>query len=181
VNSNDGTNTVVWWQQLGPYVNGLVNEYWAETANGSDQLRATGTAWYQQFDGWQRLVQTAQAAGDDFYGLTYGAAGDTATMSYGKASFLLDWNGGGGAFIYATTNNTDPGSSAWTTDIGTPTAAKQQVGVGWMRTYSGGITLVNPSPSSSQTFQLGASYTSPSGTTLTSVTLQPTTAMILRN
>src|SRR3954463_10405084 len=25
-NSNDGTNTVVWWKELGPYANGLMNE-----------------------------------------------------------------------------------------------------------------------------------------------------------
>ncbi len=27
-NSNDGTNTVAWWKQLGPYTNGLMNEYY---------------------------------------------------------------------------------------------------------------------------------------------------------
>jgi hypothetical protein len=178
-NSNDGTNTVTWWQELGPYVNGLMNEYYDETSNGTYQLRATGTAWYQSWDGWQRLVQTAQSMGDDFFGLTYDTAGNTTAMTYGKASFLLDWNGGGGAFMYAALDGSDPTSSAWTTDIGTPTASKQQVGTGWMRTYTGGVALVNPSATSAQTFQLGHSYVTPAGTAVTSVTLQPTTAIIL--
>jgi hypothetical protein len=178
-NSDDGTNTVTWWQQLGPYVNGLTNESYQETSDGSNILRSTGGAWTQNWDGWQRLVQTAQAMGKDFVGVTYGASGDTRTMTYGKASFLQDWNGGGGAFIFLPTDSSDPTNSAWTTDIGQPAAAKQQVGVGWMRQYTAGIALVNPSPTTSQTFSLGGSYLNADGATVTSVTLEPTTGLIL--
>jgi hypothetical protein len=181
-NSDDGTNTVTWWHQLGPYVNGLMNEYYDGTANGTNQLRATGSAWNQNWDGWQLLVQTAQSMGDDFFGVAYGTTGNTAAMTYGKASFLLDWNGGGGAFMYGVGSaaGPDPGSIAWTTDIGTPAGAKQQVGAGWMRRYTDGVALLNPSATSAQTFQLGGSYTTSSGSTLSSVTLQPTTGMILQ-
>lgn len=178
-NSNDGTNTITWWKELGPYANGLMNEYYDETSNGTYQLRTAGTAWNQQWDGWQRLISTAQSLGDDFFGLTYGAVGNTAAMQFGKASFLLDWNGGGGAFMYGATDGSDPTSSAWTTSVGQPAAAKQQVGVGWMRRYSGGVALVNPSATSAQTFSLGGSYVTPAGTTVSSVTLQPGTGMIL--
>src|SRR5436190_2114217 len=178
-NSNDGTNTVAWWKQLGPYANGLMNEYYDETSNGTYQLRTTGTAWYQQWGGWQRLIGTAQSMGDDFFGLMKGTAGNTAAMQYGKASFLLEWNGGGGAFMYGATDGSDPTNSSWTTSIGQPAAAKQQLGVGWMRLYSAGVALVNPSPTSPQTFSLGGSYTTPSGATVTSVTLQPGTGMVL--
>ncbi len=178
-NSDNGTNTVAWWQQLGPSVNGLMNEYYMETSNGTDTLRSTGGSWAQNWDGWQRLVATAQSMGDDFYGVMYGAAGNTAAMTYGKASFLLDWNGGGGAFMYGNNDGSDPTSSAWTTSIGTPAAAKQQVGVGWMRRYSGGVVLVDPDPTTAQTFNLGGGYLTPAGATTTSVTLQPVTAMIL--
>jgi hypothetical protein len=93
---------------------------------------------------------------------------DTALMTFGKASFLLEWNGGGSVFAY-NGGTCDPTNSAWTTSIGTPTAPKFQVGVGWERTYTGGTVLVNPSPSASQTFTVnGSSYT-----------LAPTTARIL--
>ena len=111
--------------------------------------------------------------GDDFVGVTYGAPGDTQMMTYGKASFLLDWNGGGGAFIYQATDGSDPANSAWTASIGQPAAAKQQVGVGWMRQYTDGVVLVNPDPSNSQTFSLGGSYLNTDGTIVTSVTLAP--------
>jgi hypothetical protein len=177
-NSDTGTNAVAWWQQLGPYVNGLMNEYYQETSEGSDTLRSTGGSWTQNWDGWQRLVATAQSMGDDFFGVMYGATGNTAAMAYGKASFLLDWNGGAGAFIYANNDSSDPGNAAWTTDIGQPMSTKQHVGSGWLRRYSGGVALVNPG-TSKQKFQLGGSYVTPSGATVSSVTLPPVTAMIL--
>ena len=92
-----------------------MNEYYQETSDGNNTLRTTGSSWTQNWDGWQRLVATAQNMGDDFIGVTYGPAGDTQAMLYGKASFLLDWNGGGGAFMYHANDNSDPTDSAWTT------------------------------------------------------------------
>ena len=61
-------------------------------------------------------------------------------------------------------------------DIGQPSAAKFQVGVGWRRNYSGGTVVVNPNTATSQTFALGATYLTSSGSSVTSVTLAPTTA-----
>jgi hypothetical protein len=95
-----------------------------QTSDGSNLLRSTGGSWTQNWDGWQRLVGTAQAIGKDFVGITYGASGDTHAMTFGKASFLLDWKGGGGAFIYETVDGSDPANNAWTTSIGQPLAAK---------------------------------------------------------
>ncbi len=158
-----------------------MNESYAETAEGSNTLRSSGSSWMQNWDGWQRLIGTAQAMGKDFVGVTYGDPGDTRRMIYGKASFLQEWNGGGSVFIFNPTDNSDPWNSAWTTDIGRPAAAKQHIGSGWMRQYTGGIALVNPSPSASQTFQLGGSYLTSTGSTVTSATLAPTTGLILRS
>lgn len=177
-NSDDGTNTVTWWKQLGPYADGLMNEYYDETSSSTGQLRVMGTAWYQHWDGWGRLIGTAQSMGDDFLGLTKQTCTDTAAMTYGKASFLLEWNGGSGAFMF-TCGTSDPANPAWTTSIGQPLGSRMQVGVGWMRFYSGGVALVNPSPTSSETFSLGASYVTPSGASVSSVTLQPGTGMVL--
>ncbi len=179
--SLDGTTDVAWWQQLGPYVNGLMNEYYQETQDGNNTLRASGTSsWTQYWDGWQRLISTAQNMGKDFVGVTYGAPGDTQTMTYAKASFLQQWNGGNSTLIFNPTDNSDPWNPAWTTNIGQPAATSQQVGTGWMRQYTNGIALVNPDPNNPQTFQLPGSYLTPNGTTVTTVTLQPTTGMILQ-
>jgi hypothetical protein len=186
-NSDDGANTISWWQQLGPYVNGLMNEFYDETSDGNNTLRTTGSSWTQNWNDWQQLIQTAQGMGDDFVGVTYGAAGDTQAMSYGKASFLLDWDGAGGAFIYDSVggaNNSNAGSdplaSAIPSDnVGRPVAAAQQVGLGWIRRYSRGIVLVNPDATNAQSFSLGGSYYERPGDAVTSISLPPASGAIL--
>ena len=145
--SDDGSLTAQFWQELGPYVNGLCTEFYQQTAEGSYTPRASGSSsWMQFWDGWQKLIPTAQAMGDDFVGMSYGAAGDTRTMMYGDASFLMEWNGAGGAYMFDPFDNSDPWNPAWTTDIGQPAAAKQQVGSGWMRAYTGRGRARQPEP-----------------------------------
>ena len=181
--SDDGNNTIHWWRKLGPYVNGLMNEYYQETSDGNDTVRSAGNTWFQYWDNWERLVNVAQRLGDDFVGVTYGPSDGSEQLTYGDASFLLDWNGRGGAFIYHTPSVLDnqgaPLSIAWTTSIGKPAAPKQQVGTGWMRRYTDGVALVHPNPAAAQSFALGGRYLTPNGAAVTSVTLAPTTAMIL--
>ena len=178
--SNTGATTASWWRRLNPYVSGLMQEYYGETPDGSNRLRSDGTGWAENWNAWQRLVRIAQANGRDFVGLTYGQPGDTRTMQYGKASFLLDWNGRGGAFVYASTGSGNPWNSAWTQSLGRPTGPKRAVGSGWLRRYSGGVVLLNPSPSTVQRFALHGRYEAAGGSVAESVTLPPTTALILR-
>lgn len=178
--SDTGATTASWWRQLNPYVSGLMQEYYGETPDGSNRLRSDGTGWAQNWNGWQRLVQVAQANGRDFVGLTYGQQGDTRTMQYGKASFLLDWDGRGGAFVYEPTSGGNPWNAAWTQSLGGPAGRKRAVGSGWLRRYRGGVVLLNPSPSSSQSFVLHGRYVAADGSLTTAVTLPPTTALILR-
>lgn len=165
---DDGTSTINWWKRVGPFSDGLMNENYAQTSGGPKEVRASGSAWYQEWDGWQRLVPTAQSMGKDFIGLTEQSCTNTATMTYAKASFLLGWNGGGSVFIY-TCGSSNSANSAWTTNIGTPRAAKVRVGAGYQRAFTDGTVLVNPSASVSQKFTVGG----------TSYTLAPTTARIL--
>jgi Hypothetical glycosyl hydrolase family 15 len=178
--SDTGATTADWWTELGPYVSGFMNESYDQLSDGSNAMRTTGPSWTQNWDAWQRLIQVAQTMGKDFVGVTYGAVGDTQTMTYGKASFLLDWNGGGGAFIYVPTDGSSPTSATATMQVGRPAGVKRRVGVGWMRTYSDGVVLVDPSPSTAQTFMLDGTYLTASGSAVTSVTLSPATGMILR-
>lgn len=179
--TSDGTNDVAWWKAVGPYVNGLLSEYWIQNPNSLTQLYDTNPCcWTGHWEGWLRLAEAAKSTGADFFPLLYGASTDTRIMRYGKASFLLVWDGAGGGFIFNPTDPVDPWNPAWTTDIGTPVAARYQVGVGWRRNYTRGTALVNPNAFSAQTFALGGRYLTPSGATVTSVTLQPVTAMVLR-
>jgi hypothetical protein len=101
-------------------------------------------------------------------------------MTYGKASFLLDWNGHGGAFIYAATQNAKAWDGAWTQDLGRPLKRKRAVGAGWLRRYRHGIVLLNPSPSSAQRFVLPRRYETSAGRSVKTATLPPTTGLILR-
>jgi putative glycosyl hydrolase-like family 15 (GHL15) protein len=166
--SDDGALTAKWWKEVGRYADGLMNENYDETPDGAKRMRTSGPAWYQEWDGWQRLIPTAQSMGKDFIGITYQSCSNTAAMTYAKASFLLGWNGGGSVFIYKC-GSSDPTNRAWTTSIGAPAGAKLRVGVGWQRSYTGGTVLVNPSASRSQSFTVkGVRYT-----------LAPTTARIL--
>jgi Hypothetical glycosyl hydrolase family 15 len=178
--SNDGTNDVTWWQRLAPNVNGLFSEYWQQDPNNLGTVFSDcGCAWTGWWSKWQRLMTTAQGAGDDFYSEVYGLSTNTRVIRYEKASFLMDWNGAGGGMVWNPTDTGDPWNADWTTDVGTPSGSRFTVGVGWRRNYTGGTVLINPSPSSSQTFQLEAAYVLPGGSSTTSVTLAPLSAMIL--
>jgi hypothetical protein len=142
--SNDASLEKLWWQQLAPYVSGLSTEYWTLNPATPSQIRSTGSQWYQQWDAWQGLVTTAQNAGIDFFGLTYGTAGTPNIMRYAKGSFLLDWNGRGGAVMFEPTDGSDPWNLNWTSDPGVPSAAKVQIASGvWQRQYSAGTVVVN--------------------------------------
>jgi hypothetical protein len=177
--SNDGSGVASWWRRLAPYVSGFANEHYEETSDGRDTLRTDGTTWNQRWSGWERLVATAQSLGKDFVGLTYGPPGDARRMSYGKASFLLDWNGTGGAYVYVPTGEGDPWDGAWTADIGRPEAPKRRVGAGWARRYTGGVVVLNPSGSSSQRFVLGGRYLSPADGRVSEITLPPASGLVL--
>jgi len=177
--SDDGTLTAAFWQRLAPHVSGLMSEYWEQLASNTSQLRSSGSSsWTQNWEGWLNLVNVAQSAGSDFFGLMEGSSSSVNLMRYGKASFLLAWDGGGGAFVFHPDG--DPWNSEWTTDIGQPVGGRYQVGVAWRRDYSGGTVVLNPSPSSSQAISLGGTFTKVDGTPVTSVTLGPTSALILR-
>jgi hypothetical protein len=146
--TDDGSLEAAWWRRLAPSVSGLHSEYWLQDPTNTSRLRGLGPEWWNHWDGWQRLVRVAQSNGADFVGYTEGSITNTRAMRYGKASFLLDWDGGGGGFIYSATDAADPWNVAWTTDIGRPTAAKVSLGGGaWMRRFQRGTVIVNPTTS----------------------------------
>jgi hypothetical protein len=77
-------------------------------------------------------------------------------------------------------NGTSFNAYDWGENLGLPTdPARVAVGVGWMRHYSAGVAIVNPTPSSSQAFSLGGTYKTPDGASVSSVTLSPVSGMIL--
>ncbi|MBA3844640.1 MAG: hypothetical protein H0X39_18830 [Actinobacteria bacterium] len=171
--------TASWWQRIGPSTDALMSEYWQQDPNTRVLQTADGAATNHWNDG-ERLMEIAQESGSSFLGLQVGAASDERLMRYGRASFLLAWNGKDGAYIFNPTDSADPWSAAWTIDVGDPIEARHKVGVGWQRAYSEGMVLLNPSASRSQIFNLGGPYRLSTGDVVSSVTLAPTSAQILR-
>jgi hypothetical protein len=107
---------------------------------------------------------------------------DTQTMRYGRASFLLAWNGrSDSASQVRPGGNADPYNSEWGADVGTPIGTRTQAGVAWKRTFSGGIVVVNPDPAQTATVSLGGSYLNQAGQTITSITLASGDAAILKS
>ena len=108
-------------------------EYWLQSPIDVT-LRAVGPRWYELWPSWQSLVSVAQRAGVDFFGLMYGAGADVRAMRYVRGSFLLDWNGRGGAVIFATTDRPDPYHAAWVKQLGTAMKPKRPLASGvWQR------------------------------------------------
>ena len=183
VGSNDGTLTAAFWRRLAPHVSGLCSEYWQQLPTDPSVLRLQGgDDWTHEWEGWQSLIDVAQNAGADFFTDMYGTSTSTGIMRYGKASFLLDWNGKGGAFRYlADDGNSDPWNAEWTMNVGLPVGPRYQVGVGWRRDFTAGTAILNPNQKASQQFSLGGTYFRADGTAVTSVTLAPGQALVLQS
>jgi hypothetical protein len=166
--SDNGTQDVVWWQMVGPYASGLMNEFWQQRADAYPyDVRLSGTdCWCKNWDGWQRLIGTAQNMGVDFVGLSYSDITDYAKMHYTRGSFLLEWNGGTGAYMMSPNQSVDPYNINWTYNIGKPNGSKTQPVSGvWQRAYTNGIVIVNPTTStvtvSGHTISPGDAYIGP--------------------
>jgi hypothetical protein len=142
--SNTGEHYARFFKQVAPHVDGIMMEYWMQNPVDIARLRSLGSSWYEYYDGWQSLVSITQAAGAEFFGLMYGSGGDTRAMRYGRAAFLLDWNGKGGAFMWAPVDRNDPYHAVAVRQLGQPSAAKFQRGPGvWQRRYEHGIVVLN--------------------------------------
>jgi hypothetical protein len=142
--SDTGELTAAFWRRIAPGVSGLMSEFWLQNPTDIVQLRSLGTLWHQNWGGWQSLVSVAQGAGADFFALTYGSAGDRRAMRFLRGSFLLDWNGRGGALIYETRDRSDPYDRAWVRQVGRPLGPKVERAPGvWERRYTKAIVVVN--------------------------------------
>jgi hypothetical protein len=155
-NQDNGAGDLNWAKMIAP--DGIMEEDWQETRNGSAQLRTSGSNWDQDWTTWLSAAQGIQAAGMDFVGLSY-----NTNIAYTYASLLLA-NSGRGVFIHATLDGSDPWNSLFTYNIGTPSGSVTQSGVGYWRKYTNGQVIVNPSPTSA--------------VTINNHTLQPMTAYI---
>jgi hypothetical protein len=179
--SNDGSSVADWWRAIGPSASALEMGTWEQNPNQLDQLfDVDPCCWTGNWDGWLRLVDVAQGLGVDFLGQQGAVSTNAALLRYGRASFLLKWNGVGGAYLFSPTDMADPFAAEWTMDLGGPLAPMQAVGVAWRRDFSRGAVVVNPSGTQSQAVDLGGTFYQADGTALSSATLPPVSALLLR-
>ena len=158
---------------MAPYLSLVNREFlvrWNDGALFSDAL----------WDSTMSFMDAFNATGTPITAICYGELSETQVMRYFRATFLLGWNGeAGSAVFYRPSTSVDPWSSEWTVDIGSPVSARYAVGVGWRRDFAGGTVVIDPSSTADQTFDLGGTYTMPDGSSVTAVTLSPTTALVL--
>ena len=158
-------------------VSGVMLEHWMKPGQDSSYARYGNGDWTYQM----QQAADVMDAGKMFLPLTYGDPGDTTTQEYARASFLMSWNGGNSSLLWVPDGTgINTWSSRWTTDLGLPAGPAQQLPSGvWERRYAGGLVLVNPSTTASVSVDTGASYLTPSGASVTSVRLAPTTGAVL--
>ena len=153
------------------------HEFWMRWQEGTPLM--SGAEWLTSIE----MQEAIEATGASWTAITYGSLGDTTAMRYARASFLLAWNGrqGSALFYRPDPDLVDPYASEWTSDVGTPSGNRYAVGVGWRRQFTGGTVIVNPSATAAQTFALGGTYRMPDGSSASSITLAPTSALVLPN
>jgi hypothetical protein len=166
------------WQDWIQFTSGGAQEYYTKWGAGS-------SGWFSGSD-WtfrQQFQVITEQAGKMFLGITYAPYDDLRTMRWARANFLLfDEPANGGALVYELSDPEaqDPYAPVWTAEVGSPVGSRFQVGAAWRRNFSGGTVLVNPS-SGAVTVQLERPYLQEDGSSVTSVTLGPTTGAILRS
>ena len=166
------------WSDWISFTSGAIQEHFSKWGTGTT-LQFGDADWK-----WRRgFLPLTEKAGKIFLGITYAPMTDVRSMVYARANFLLDWDGGPSALIFEPSDpeQQDPYAAAWTQDIGTPLAPPYQVGAAWRRDFTGGTVVVNPSTVGTQTVSLGRPYSSADGSTVTSISVGPLTAAILRS
>jgi hypothetical protein len=165
------------WRDWIQFTSGAAQEYYTKWGTTSSSWFA-GSDWTYR----QQFQAITEQAGKIFLGITYAPKSDVRSMQYARANFLLFHEPrNGGALIFEATDPEaqDPFAAHWTSDVGEPKGARFQAGAAWRRNFTGGTVLVNPS-SSTVTVQLGGSYLLQNGSSVTSLTLGPTSGAVLR-
>jgi putative glycosyl hydrolase-like family 15 (GHL15) protein len=159
---------------------GSTAEAWLKAPAAPVTSFETETQWRQDVN----LLSDDNAAGGVALTMTKTWGGGTAAQKeayrlYALASFLL--GNTGHSYFYFSANTSDKAtvdSPLYHLPLGSPTGAYARAGGLYQRSFSNGRVLVNPATATVK-LALGATYKTPSGASVTSVTLAPHTAQIL--
>jgi Hypothetical glycosyl hydrolase family 15 len=157
-----------------PLTSGVLREFWARYGTGDGPP-------FTEWD-WNRMIEqmeVVEGAGKTFLAVTYGDLSNTRLMRYALASFLIAWSGKDGALFYRPDDAVDPWAADWTMSIGEPIGPRTAVGNAWLRYFTDGVAVVNPS-TVPQDVPLGGTFLTPEGTPVTTISLPAGTGAVLR-
>lgn len=164
------------WIRWGAYCNEPGTRFTDPVSDGNPALST-------MLDYQRRLQAKGATVSAADYGHDVATGDDQAAMRYGRASFLLAWDGrSGSSYLYRNCGAADPAAEHWTREMGNPTGAvATQVGGAYQRSFDRGLVLVNPQAGSAVTIKLPkGTYKDTSGATIRgSVTLSPRDAALL--
>lgn len=140
-NSDNGVNTLNFWNDLSVYGFGLCCEAWEE--NSADyRVRKYGVSWDQNWTGWRALHKLCNDKGIPFSAQPY-LAPDTADCIYVRNSFYLDYKPGDQLLINPLTHSIY--GPRWCADPGAALGAATVDGNGlWTRKFANELIPVDP-------------------------------------
>lgn len=123
-----------------PYMTHFSREYWMRW---DDSANFRGSAWESTLE----TMVIAQAEGVAYLAVTKGPGEEGAVegQRYGRASWLLAWDGASDSAWGYWGGGEEPFGPDWEPDIGLPMEEAVQVDGVWRREYDRGLVLVNPS------------------------------------
>lgn len=159
---------------IAPHTTHVTREYWMRW---DDSANFTGPNW----DSTLSFYEDVEGLGVGFHALTYGPGheGVLAGQRYGRASFLLAWDGTADSAWGYKDERVDPWSDEWAIDPGVPLETRQADGPGWRRAFTGGTVLVNPDETETHRFELDREHRDGDDNTVNEVVLGPGEAMVL--
>jgi hypothetical protein len=168
-----GAQLALWSRWNGP-LDGAEEEAWSDGGSG---LAAWLWWWHQQ------LANAAWSAAHGKYELLHSHNTTEAGNRYGLASMLLV---AGGRATYSTSNANYSRDESWYPEYGTAVALgapygpyHRRTGGVYERDFAHGIVLVNASLATIPRFSLGASYSGVGLSHVKSVSMAPTSALIM--
>ncbi len=162
------------WQRWTSLLDGSMEESWTDAGLGPDE---------QIFDWSTKLANLAWSETHHKYGLLHSYNTSTAGNEYGLASMLLV-AGGWSSYSSSNTNYATPenwrGLYVTAERLGPPIGAYTRLGNGaYLRRFAHGIVLVDPTAVPIGRFPLGGRYQGPTGASVASIGLSPTSGLIL--
>jgi hypothetical protein len=158
-----------------PYVSGGMDEMFLKWSKSAGQGYRGSHEWESQVG----EIAATEAMGKQFIAITQAEPSDAQGARYGWASALL---AGNGHTVYMASNG-HAGEETWLgdyeTQIGTPSSAASPVGNGaWLRRFSNGLVVVNPT-SSTLPVSFGGAYSGDGLENATGASVPPHGSLLL--